>query len=122
MGLDLGSQGYSNASAAAGENQIENAYYDSFRAGFEQAFQQTESKLQPYFETESQSSEFQFFDRIGEAAAMTEDTGRYAVNPQSEINHERRRLGLGRRRTAKGAPVQRPLPLLRLLLRATQRR
>ena len=34
MGLDLGSQGYSNASAAAGENQIENAYYDSFRAGF----------------------------------------------------------------------------------------
>jgi|TARA_R110000744_G_scaffold86292_3_gene168615 hypothetical protein len=94
MGLDLGSQGYSNGTAAAGENQIENAYYDSFRAGFEQAYQQTESKLQPYFETESQSSEFQFFDRIGEAAAMTEDTGRYAINPQSEINHERRRLGL----------------------------
>jgi hypothetical protein len=91
MGLNLGSQGYSSGDA---KDQIENAYYDSFRAGFEQAFQQTESKLQPYFETESQSSEFQFFDRIGEAAEMTEDSGRYAVNPQSEISHERRRLGL----------------------------
>lgn len=94
MGLDIGSQGYSSSPATDGKNYIEAAYYDSFRAGFEQAYQQTESKLQPYFETESQSSEFQFFDRIGEADAMTEDTGRYAANPQSEISHERRRLGL----------------------------
>jgi len=94
MGLDVGSQGYSASPATDGKNFIEAAYYDSFRAGFEQAYQQTESKLQPYFESESQSSEFQFFDRIGEAAAMTEDTGRYEVNPQSEIENNRRRLGL----------------------------
>ena len=94
MGLDIGSQGYSSSPATDGKNYIEAAYYDSFRAGFEQAFQQTESKLQPYFETESQNSEFQFFDRIGEAAEMTEDTGRYEVNPQSEIENNRRRLGL----------------------------
>ena len=94
MGLPVGSQGYSDSTASNGKNFIEAAYYDSFRAGFEQAYQQTESKLQPYFETESQSSEFQFFDRIGEAAAMTEDVGRYEVNPQSEIENNRRRLGL----------------------------
>lgn len=94
MGLAVGSQGYSESSASDGKNFIEAAYYDSFRAGFEQAYQQTESKLQPYFESETQSSEFQFFDRIGEAAAMTEDTGRYEVNPQSEIENNRRRLGL----------------------------
>lgn len=94
MGLPVGDQGYSASPATDGKNFIEAAYYDSFRAGFEQAFQQTESKLQPYFETESQSSEFQYFDRIGEAAAMTEDTGRYEVNPQSEIENNRRRLGL----------------------------
>ena len=94
MGLPVGDQGYSDSTASNGKNFIEAAYYDSFRAGFEQAYQQTESKLQPYFETESQSSEFQFFDRIGEAAAMTEDTGRYDVNPQSEIENNRRRLGL----------------------------
>lgn len=94
MGLAVGSQGYSESTASDGKNFIEAAYYDSFRAGFEQAYQQTESKLQPYFESETQSSEFQFFDRIGEAAAMTEDTGRYEVNPQSEIENNRRRLGL----------------------------
>lgn len=98
MGLDVGYQGYSEgtagSNAAEPKNSIEKAYYDSFRAGFEQAYQQTESKLQPYFESETQSSEFQFFDRIGEAAEMTEDTGRYEVNPQSEIENNRRRLGL----------------------------
>jgi hypothetical protein len=94
MGLPVGSQGYSSSPASDPKNYIEAAYYDSFRAGFEQAFQQTESKLQPYFETETQDSEFQFFDRIGEAAAMTEDTGRYEANPQSEIENNRRRLGL----------------------------
>ncbi len=100
MGLPVGDQGYSTAAdstytaANQPKNAIEKAYYDSFRAGFEQAYQQTESKLQPYFESESQNSEFQFFDRIGEAAEMTEDEGRYEVNPQSEIDNNRRRLGL----------------------------
>lgn len=70
------------------------AYVEAFKAGFEQAFQQSESKLQPFFEQETQNSEFQYFDRIGEAAAMVEDVTRFADNPNSDIGHDRRRIGL----------------------------
>jgi len=90
----VGSQGYSNASASNGENFIEKAYVAAFREGFEQAYQQTESKLQPYFESETQNEEYQYFDRIGTAADMAEDTSRFGTNPNSEIDHDRRRLGL----------------------------
>tara|TARA_R110001632_G_scaffold107819_1_gene217534 strand:- start:1092 stop:2132 length:1041 start_codon:yes stop_codon:yes gene_type:complete len=73
---------------------INTAYVESFKAGFEQAFQQTTSKLQPYFEQESQNEEFQYFDRIGAAEAMAEDATRYGDNPNSDIVHDRRRIGL----------------------------
>ena len=100
----VGSQGYSGAVTspaattagitAASMNSIETAYVAAFREGFEQAFQQSESKLQPYFESETQSSEYQYFDRIGEAEAMAEVTTRLGNNPTSEILHNRRRVGL----------------------------
>jgi hypothetical protein len=73
---------------------INTAYVESFKAGFEQAFQQTTSKLQPYFEQESQNEEFQYFDRIGAAEPMAEDATRYGDNPNSDIVHDRRRIGL----------------------------
>ena len=73
---------------------INTAYVESFKAGFEQAFQQTTSKLQPYFEQESQNEEFQYFDRIGAAEPMAEDASRYGDNPNSDIVHDRRRIGL----------------------------
>jgi hypothetical protein len=100
----VGSQAYSGAVtdpsattlgiAEAGMNSIETAYVAAFREGFEQAFQQSESKLQPYFEQETQNSEYQYFDRIGEAEAMQEVTTRLGNNPTSEILHNRRRIGL----------------------------
>ena len=100
----VGSQGYSGAVTdpaattagitAASMNSIETAYVAAFREGFEQAFQQSESKLQPYFESETQNSEYQYFDRIGEAEAMSEITTRLGNNPTSEILHNRRRVGL----------------------------
>lgn len=90
----VGSQGYSNATASSSENYIEKSYVAAFREGFEQAFQQTESKLQPYFEQETQNEEYQYFDRIGTADDMAEDTGRFGANPNSDIDHDRRRLGL----------------------------
>lgn len=100
----VGSQGYSGAVTdpaattagitAASMNAIETAYVAAFREGFEQAYQQTESKLQPYFEQETQNSEYQYFDRIGEAEAMAEITSRLGNNPTSEISHDRRRIGL----------------------------
>tara|TARA_Y100000004_G_C8935122_1_gene421713 strand:+ start:94 stop:1278 length:1185 start_codon:yes stop_codon:yes gene_type:complete len=104
---NVGTQGYSydassNAHAninlpgapGAADNFIEKAYVAAFREGFEQAFQQTESKLQSYFETESQSTEYQYFDRIGIAEAMQDANERYAHNPTSDIDHDRRRIGL----------------------------
>mgnify|MGYP003627423796 CR=1 FL=1 len=78
----------------AGGITINDAYVQAYKAGFEQAFQQSESKLQPFFEQESQNEEFQYFDRVGVAEAMTEDATRYGDNPNSEIAHDRRRIGI----------------------------
>ena len=78
----------------AGGITINDAYVQAYKAGFEQAFQQSESKLQPFFEQESQNEEFQYFDRVGTADAMAEDATRYGDNPNSSITHDRRRIGL----------------------------
>tara|TARA_E500000305_G_scaffold109477_1_gene114557 strand:- start:5543 stop:6619 length:1077 start_codon:yes stop_codon:yes gene_type:complete len=100
----VGSQDYSGAVtspsattagiAAASMNAIESSYVALFREGFEQAFQQTESKLQPFFEQETQNSEYQYFDRIGVAEDMQDDDTRLGDNPTSQIEHDRRRIGL----------------------------
>jgi len=75
-------------------SSIEAHYVNAFKAGIEQAFQQTESVFEPYLQKDSQKSEYQYWDRIGEAEDMVEDTTRYGDNPQSEIAHDRRRIGL----------------------------
>ena len=85
-----GSGGAAISNAAA----INTAYVEAFKAGFEQAFQQTESILQPYFEQETQNEEFQYFDRIGVAEAMSDNDTRFGDNPNSDISHDRRRIGL----------------------------
>jgi len=73
---------------------ISTAYKNMFREGFEQAFQQMSSRLRPYVEQETQSSEFDYYDRVGLADDMSEDTTRYGDNPVNEIPHDRRRIGL----------------------------
>lgn len=73
---------------------IQTAYRNMFRTGFEQAFQQFDSRLLPYVEIERQSSEFDYYDRVGIAEEMTEDTTRYGDNPNSEIELDRRRIHL----------------------------
>jgi hypothetical protein len=75
-------------------NQIEKAYINQFKAGFEQAFQQRDSKLRPYVEVVRQASEFDYYDRIGLADDLSLVTTRYGDNPMSEISHDRRRIGL----------------------------
>ncbi len=89
----VGTQPYSTG-GGDGKDYIEKSYVAAFREGFEQAFQQTESKLTPYFESETQNEEFQYFDRIGVATEMGDNTSRYADNPFGEIDHDRRRIGL----------------------------
>lgn len=79
-----------NASA----DSINTAYVNSFRAGFEQAFQQFDTRIAQFFTMTRQASEFDFHDRIGIAEEMTEDTTRYGDNPVSEIPFDRRRTGL----------------------------
>lgn len=74
--------------------QIEKAYINAFNKGFAQAFQQTNSRLRPFVEIESQTAEFEYYDRIGVADDMTEVTTRYGDNPVSDISHERRRIAL----------------------------
>jgi hypothetical protein len=93
----MASQGNINGpdgNALTAANAINTAYVEAFKAGFEQAYQQTESILQPYFEQETQNEEFQHFDRIGVAEAMEEDGSRFGTNPNSDITHDRRRIGL----------------------------
>lgn len=75
-------------------NSIETSYVQMYRDGFEQAYQQSVSILDPYVERESQRGEFQYWDRIGEAEEMREDVTRYGDNPVSEIDHDRRRIDL----------------------------
>lgn len=75
-------------------DSIETSFVNQFREGFEQAYQQSVSIFDPFVEREGQDSEQQFFDRIGEAEEMREDTTRYGDNPTSEITHDRRSLTL----------------------------
>jgi len=73
---------------------IERAYVNMFKAGYEQSFQQTEAKFRSYVDVVSQSSEFDFYDRVGLADDMNEVTTRYGDTPSNEVAHERRRIGL----------------------------
>ena len=73
---------------------IQTSYRNMFREGFTQSFQQFDSRLLPYVEIERQSSEFDYYDRVGIADEMTEDTTRYGDNPVSEIELDRRRIHL----------------------------
>lgn len=75
-------------------DSIQTSYRNMFRQGFEQSYQQFDSRLLSFVEMERQASEFDYYDRIGIADEMTEDTTRYGDNPMSEIEHDRRRIGL----------------------------
>jgi len=65
-----------------------------FKSGFEQSFQQKQSKFRGYVDVVSQNSEFDFYDRIGLADDMNEVTARYGDTPSNDVPHERRRIGL----------------------------
>lgn len=77
-----------------GSAAIEEAHVRQFQEGFEQAYQQETSILDPLVERDTQRSEFKSWQRIGEAEEMTEDTTRYGDNPVSEIPHDNRRISL----------------------------
>lgn len=71
---------------------IETSFINSFKSGFESAFQQSQSLFRPYVEEGRQSAEFDYEDRIGLAEDMREANTRYGDNPMTEISHDRRRF------------------------------
>jgi hypothetical protein len=77
-----------------GSEAIENSFIQLYKAGFDQQFQQFDTKLARYFDIQSQAGEFEYYDRIGLGEELVEVNTRYHDNPQSEIPHDRRRLGL----------------------------
>lgn len=73
-------------------NFIEKAFVQSYKAGFTQAFQQSDSRFRQFVEVERQEAEFDYYDRVGLADDMAQVTTRYGDNPINEIDHNRRRI------------------------------
>ena len=83
-----------SSGGGTGAPAIDTVKVNQFKAGFMEAFQQKDVRLAGSVMQASQDSEFAFWDRIGIAEDMTEDTVRYGDNPQSEISFDRRRTQL----------------------------
>lgn len=73
--------------------QITTAFVNSYRGVITQLVQQKGSILRPYVRQESQHSEKDFFDRVGETA-VAEYTGRYSPSPMMNTPHDRRMVTL----------------------------
>lgn len=80
-----------SSGGGTGSSAIDTVKVNQFKAGFTEAFQQMDVRLVDSFMMESQDSEYAYWDRIGLAEDMTEDTVRYGDNPQSEVPFDRRR-------------------------------
>lgn len=74
-------------------DQIDTALYNAYKSGLEIQFQQMGSRLRPYVLEEHQSSEFEFYDRIGPVDAV-EIKDRHGDTPLLETPHSRRRVGM----------------------------
>ena len=83
-----------SSGGGTGSSAIEVAYIQRYKDGFEQQFQQFDTKFAQYFDVVSQASEFDYYERIGLAEDLVEVNTRYHDNPVSEIPHDRRRIGL----------------------------
>jgi len=88
------SVGSISSAGGTGQESLEKAYYNQFIRGFDQSFQQFDTKIAQNFEIERIRSEFATFDRVGIAEEMQEDNVRFGDNPNSEICHDRRRVTL----------------------------
>lgn len=73
--------------------QVDAALVNQFRANFDIKFQQSMSRLRPFVRNESQTGEYQYFDRIL-PTVMQELTTRHADTPLISTSHDRRRVGL----------------------------
>lgn len=72
---------------------VDVAFVNTYKSNIEVKFQQKGSRLRPLVREESQSAEFDFYDRIGPTEAQ-EITGRHQDTPLIGTDHDRRRVSL----------------------------
>ena len=77
-----------------GPSAITVAEKKQFIEGYEHAYQQSESILDPLVDKCTQQSESDIYQRIGEAEDMREDVTRFGDNPTSDIPHDARHISL----------------------------
>lgn len=70
--------------------EVDTALVNAYRSNIDLAMQQMGSRLRPYVRIESQNSEFEFYDRIGQVEAV-EVTSRHSDTPLISTPHDRRR-------------------------------
>jgi hypothetical protein len=73
--------------------QVDTALVQAYRANIEMGLQQKGSKLRKYVRNETQSAEFEYYDRI-ESVEAVEVTNRHADTPLISTPHDRRRVAL----------------------------
>lgn len=83
-----------SSGGGTGSSAIDTVKVNQFKAGFMEAFQQKDVRIVGSVMQASQDSEYAYWDRIGIAEDMAEDTTRYGDNPQSEVSFDRRRTQL----------------------------
>lgn len=74
-------------------NQITTAFVNHYRSNVDFLLQQKGSVMRPFMRNETQSAEFDFYDRIGATSAI-EVLTRHADTPLVETPHDRRRCHL----------------------------
>lgn len=73
--------------------QVPTAFVNQYKSNVELLLQQKGSKLRPYVRNETQSAEFDFYDRISATAAQKVTT-RHGDTPLNSTPHDRRRVGI----------------------------
>lgn len=73
--------------------QITTAFVQQYKANVEHLLQQKGSRLRSAVRVETQSAEYDFYDRIGATSAQ-EVTGRHQDTPLINVPHDRRRCSL----------------------------
>jgi hypothetical protein len=73
--------------------QIDKALVQSYHSNIEIQFQQMGSRLRVAVRTETQQSEYDYYDRIG-ATEATKITARHSDTPMMETPHDRRRVAM----------------------------
>jgi hypothetical protein len=72
---------------------VDVAFVNTYKSNIQTKFQQKGSRLRPHVRVESQSAEFDFYDRIGPTAAV-EMVGRHSDTVFVGTDHDRRRVAL----------------------------